>query len=100
VTLRLKPLYLKIGLAIGIFVLVAYLGIIVFGDNGLLDLNRKKERLRAIQAKNRTVEKESVDLYRRVTRLKNDPLYLEYVIRQELCVVGEDEIVFKFNSRD
>lgn len=98
--MTIKPLHLKIGLAIGIFILVAYFGVIIFGDNGLLDLNRKRERLHAIQAENKTIEKESINLYRRVNRLKNDPDYLEYIIRRELCVIGEDQIIFKFNSRE
>lgn len=93
-----KPWQLKIGLAAAILILAAYLGAILFGDNGLIALNRKKARLEKIQAENRVIEKENRALYRRVNRLKNDPAYLEYIIRQELSLVGEDEIVFKFKK--
>ena len=95
-----KPWQLKIGLAAAILILVAYLGAIIFGDNGLMDLNRKKAQLEEIQAENQAIEKDNLALYRRVSRLKNDPTYLEYIIRQELSLVGEDEIVFKFRSED
>jgi len=93
-----KPWQLKIGLAAAILILAAYLGAILFGDNGLIELNRKKARLEEIQAENRGIEKDNRALYRRVNRLKNDPAYLEYIIRQELSLVGEDEIVFKFEK--
>lgn len=93
-----KPSHLKIGLAATVFILVAYFGVIIFGDNGLLDLNRKKERLYTIQAKNKAIENKSINLYRKLDRLTKDTNYLEYIIRQELCFVGEDEIVFRFDS--
>ena len=96
--MTLKPWQLKIGLAAAILILAAYLGAILFGDNGLIELNRKKARLEEIQAENRGIEKDNRALYRRVNRLKNDPAYLEYIIRQELSLVGEDEIVFKFEK--
>ena len=95
-----KPWQLKFGLAAGIVILAAYLGATIFGDNGLMDLNRKKAQLKKIQAENQVIEKDNLVLYRRVNRLKNDPTYLEYIIRQELSLVGEDEIVFKFRSED
>jgi len=96
--MTLKPWHLKIGLAAGIFILAAYLGAIIFGDNGLMELNRKKAQLEKIQAENQGIEKKNQALYRRVNRLKNDPVYLEYIIRRELSLVGEDEIVFKFKK--
>lgn len=95
-----KPWQLKIGLAAGIFILAAYLGAILFGDNGLIELNQKKTRLKEIQAENQAIEKDNRALYRRVNRLKNDPAYLEYIIRRELSLINEDEIVFKFRSED
>ena len=96
--MTIKPFHLKIGLAAGIFILAAYFMVIIFGDNGLIDLNRKKTRLKEIQAENQAIEKENFRLYRRVNRLKNDPEFLEYIIRQELSLIGEDELVFKFKS--
>jgi len=98
--MTLKPWHLKIGLAAGIFILAAYLGAIIFGDNGLMELNRKKAQLEKIQAENQGIEKKNQALYRRVNRLKNDPAYLEHVVRQQLHVVGEDQLVFKFKSHN
>ncbi len=91
---------LKIGLISGVLFLLFFLGYAVLGDNGLLDVIRKKEHLHAIEAKNQKMESRNQELYRRVKRLKTDPRYLEYVIRQQLSVVGPDQIVFKFESAD
>lgn len=91
---------LKIGLISGVLFLIFFLGYAVWGDNGLLDVIRKKEHLHAIEAKNRQIESRNQDLYRRVKRLKTDPRYLEYVIRQQLSVVDPEQIVFKFQSAD
>ena len=96
--MRVKPLYLKLAMVVGILFLLYYLGGIVAGDNGLMDLNRKQARLEKIQAENKRIERENQALYRRVNRLKNDPAYLEHVVRQQLHVLGEDQLVFKFKS--
>lgn len=96
--MSVKPLYLKLAMVIGIVFLLYYLVDIVAGDNGLMDLNSKQARLEQIQTANKQIERENQALYRRVNRLKNDPAYLEHVVRQQLHVVGEDQIVFKFNS--
>ncbi len=96
--MTLRPVHIKIGLLVGILLLVAYFGRIALGDHGWLELNRKKQRLETIEAANSAIEDENLRLYRRVNRLKNDPEYLEYIIRRELSVIGEDQIVFKFES--
>ena len=93
-----KPLYIKLAMGIGILFLLYYLGGIVAGDKGLMDLNHKQARLEEIKAANKQIERENQALYRQVNRLKNDPTYLEHVVRKQLHVVGEDQLVFKFKS--
>jgi cell division protein FtsB len=96
--MSLKPLYFKIGLAAALIFLAAYFAVTVFGKNGLMEVNRKQQHLSRIQAENTRIEKENRRLYRRLSRLKNDPAYLEHMIRQQLCVVSKDQFVFKFGS--
>ena len=68
---------------------------VVFGENGLIDLNGLKiERDRLLQ-KNSELEQENISLYREIGRLKNDPKYVENVARQELGVIGKDEVIIK-----
>ena len=93
-----KPMHIKIGIAICVLFLIYYLGGSVFGENGLMDLKRKQAQLECVENTNRRIEEKNRELYRQVDRLKNDPAYLEHVVRQQLCVVDKEELVFIFQS--
>ena len=85
----------KILLSLSILVIFSLLLFIVFGDNGLVDLNLlKKERDRLIE-KNTKITMDNLSLYREIDRLKHDSKYIEDVVRQELGLIGEDEVIFK-----
>ena len=45
--------------------------------------------------KNAELKQENISLYREIGRLKNDPKYVENVARQELGVIGKDEVIIK-----
>jgi cell division protein FtsB len=68
---------------------------IVFGENGLVDLNRLKTERDHLLKKNEALTKENLTLYREIERLKEDPEYVENVARQELGVIGKDEVILK-----
>ena len=77
-------------------VLIGLLGfalVIVFGNQGLIDLYRQRGTLERQLAKNERQERANISLLRRIERLKNDPAYLERVAREELLMVGPNEIV-------
>lgn len=82
-------------LALTILLLSSLLLFIVFGDNGQIDLNRLKTERNNLLQKNEALEQENLSLYREIERLKNDPKYVENVARQELGVIGKDEVIFK-----
>ncbi len=75
-----------------------YAGLIVFGDNGFLHLQQMRAELEQLKALNASIEKDNNDLYNTVNRLKNDPVYIEHVIRKQLQMNGPDEIIFKFSN--
>jgi len=79
---------------IGILLLFFF---ILFGDNGLMDLNRFKKERNILIEKNQMIEQEISSLLVEVDRAKNDPAYIETVARQELGMIGRDEIILKFN---
>ena len=68
---------------------------VVFGENGLVDLNRLKTERDGLLHKNAELKQENISLYREIGRLKNDPKYVENVARQELGVIGKDEVIIK-----
>ncbi len=78
---------------LGLFVL---LGVIIFSEKGLSDLNRlKAERDILLENKN-AFDEENRILYRKIKRLKDDPRFIESVARDELGMIGKDEIICKF----
>jgi cell division protein FtsB len=73
---------------------------ILFGDQGLVDLNLLKIEKDRLDDKNNRMEKENQSLYRTIERLKNDPVYIENVARQELGMIGKDEVIFKPGKKE
>jgi len=67
--------------------------VIVFGDNGLVELSRMKDRQRHLAAGNETLARENVSLYRIIGRLKDDPVYIESVARHELGMIGNNDVI-------
>ena len=67
----------------------------LFGENGLADLYRLKTERDILIKKNDELIRENLSLYREIERLKNDPEYVENVARNELGVIGKDEVVIK-----
>lgn len=74
-------------------VLLGFLLMIVFGDNGLIEFSRFRAKEKAMAEQNQELAIENIELYRIVDRLKHDPEYIEMVARSELGMVGKDDIV-------
>ena len=88
----------KFLLFLAILVLFNLILVVIFSDNGLVDLILlRKEKERSAE-KNREVIRENLSLYREIERLKHDPEFIESVARKELGVVGKDEVILKPRS--
>lgn len=88
----------KFLLFLAILVLFNLILVVIFSDNGLVDLIMlRKEKERSTE-KNREVIRENLSLYREIERLKHDPEFIESVARKELGVVGKDEVILKPRS--
>lgn len=86
-------LALKFMVAAAALAMVILLALIIFGDNGRVELTRLRERQQALAERNQTLARENVDLYRIIKRLKNDLVFIESVARNELGMVGKDDLV-------
>ncbi len=95
---QFKPVYLKIVLLLGALMLISYVAMIFIGENGLRDLDAMKQELKQINIKNEEIQQENVEIYRKIERLKTDPVYMENIAREQLKMIGEKEIVFKFGD--
>ena len=69
--------------------------LIIFGDNGLVDFVFIKGERDSLIEKNEKLNQENLNMYREIDRLKNDPKFVENVVRQELGVIDKDEVIFK-----
>jgi len=88
----------KFLLFLAILMLFNLILVVIFSDNGLVDLILlRKEKERSAE-KNREVIRENLSLYREIERLKYDPEFIESVARKELGVVGKDEVILKPRS--
>jgi cell division protein FtsB len=89
----------KIIFSVVILVLVNLLLVIVFGDNGLVDyFLLRNERDRLIH-KNEALSRKNLALYREIDRLKNDLKFVENVARQELGMIGKNEMIIKLEEK-
>ena len=90
----------KILLSFAILALGSMLFFVIFGENGLADLNLLKQEQNLLLEKNKALEQKNIALYREIHRLKNDLKYIESVARRELGMIRKDEVIFKLkNSR-
>ncbi len=89
---------LNIMISMAILVFFSMLLLIVFAENGLVDLNfLRKERDRLVE-KNESLARDNLVLYNEIERLKNDDKYIENIARQELGMIGKNEIILKSQS--
>ena len=86
-------------LTFAVIALFVLLLLILFGDKGLADLNMLEKNRDRLVEKNGRLMRENLSLYRSIERLKTDPAYIENIARQELGVVGENELIIKLSGR-
>ena len=85
-------------LAVAIVVSLMMMMFILFGENGLADLNRLKAERDDLLKKNAELIQQNLFLCREIERLKTDPEYVENLARKELGVIRKDEVVIKLKK--
>lgn len=90
----------NIALSLAALVMFSMLLFIIFGDNGFADLNVMKSGRDSLVIKNEVLLRKNLSLYHTIQRLKNDNEFIENVARQELGLVGRQELVFKMMNTD
>jgi cell division protein FtsB len=87
----------KITLGLVFSAMLVFLLVIIFGDNGWVELKRLQDIHSALVVSNAQMTRENSQMYEIVGRLQNDPEYIENIARQELGMIRPDEVIFKFN---
>ena len=80
-------------------IIAVFIGALVtFGDRGLIDNFRMKERLISLKRANNDLARENGELKRSNSLLRNDLSYVEMVARNELGMVRKGTFVFQFDN--
>ena len=88
----------SISISIAVFLLFSILFFIIFSEHGLVDLNMLKKERDQLVEKNEILRNENLILSAEIDRLQHDPKYIESIARQELGMVGQDELILKPQS--
>lgn len=83
-------------LTLAIGALLVILMFVIYGKKGLMDVHALRQQRDRLIERNEVLNRENLVLYREIDRLKHDPLYIEAIARQELGLVGKNEMIFKF----
>ena len=70
----------------------------VFGEDGLIDYYRLRDRHRDLAAANEETGHQNLELYRVIERLSGDLDYIETMARREMGMVAPEEFIFKFEA--
>ncbi|MBU1184636.1 MAG: septum formation initiator family protein [Proteobacteria bacterium] len=79
-----------------LIVLVLIMGaLITFGDRGLIDNYRMKEKLMSLKKNNHEITLENIALKKNITLLRDNLSYIGTVARSELGMVKKGELVYR-----
>jgi cell division protein FtsB len=74
-------------------------GLAVFGVKESVRAWQMRRDVRAVEREMEALRAKQAELTRTVERLRNDPLYIEKLAREEMGMVREGETVLKFPSQ-
>ena len=89
---------LTILLLVSVLMLLALLFFIIISDQGFADLRSLKRERDQLVGENEKLARENQAISIEIDRLKHDLGYIESIARQELGMIGEDEIILKPQS--
>lgn len=89
----------NIFIAFAILLLFSMILFMIFGDYGLADLHIIKQERDSVIEKNEAIDQENLSMYREVYRLEHDLKYVEKVARDELGMIGKDEVIIKTKKK-
>jgi cell division protein FtsB len=79
-----------------LIVFVSLMGaMITFGDRGLVDNYRMKEKLMALKKINHEITLENIALKKNITLLRDDLPYIEMMARSGLGMVKKGDMVYR-----
>ena len=83
-----------------IAMVVLAVGLAVFGVKESVRAWQMRHDMRAVEREVEALRAKQAELTRTVERLRNDPLYIEKLAREEMGMVREGETVLKFPAQN
>ena len=83
-----------------LFVLLLILWIVFAPNRGIFDMVRTREKIEKLQAENLRLAEENKALQEEISRLKDDPTYLEEKARNEYGMLKENEVLYIFKKKE
>lgn len=71
---------------------------ILVGDKGISSLQLLKNERNDLKRAHAELRRNNLNLFQEIERLKNDPVYIETIARQELGLIGKKEIVINMSN--
>ncbi len=71
---------------------------IIYGDNGYMEMQHLIKVKQKLLLKKKTLYQTNINLYSKINRLKDDPVFIENIARKELGMVMPDEIILQFRQ--
>jgi cell division protein FtsB len=72
----------------------------VYGNNGFAEFNKMKQSRNTIIKKNEELIQKNLTMYHTIERLRKDKAFIENVARNDLGVVGKNELIFQMPKID
>ena len=73
-----------------------YVPVKLHDDNGYRRIQRISAELEALEARNRRIQRENESLRTQIQAIQSDPDYIENLARNEMGMIGPDEVVYQF----
>ena len=73
-------------------------GIVLFGEAGLLSAYRMSQQNAQLEARIDTLQRDNQRLLNSIDAVQKSPRRLEHTIRSSLSLVGPDELLFEFQD--
>ena len=83
------------------FPLLVGLGLVILTLSGYREwkkMDRLAQKRDKLISYNQELNKTNEEIYRKINRLKSDPVYLEEIARKEFGLVKPDEIIFSLDE--
>ena len=85
------------GWTLWVFPILLGAGLIILvysGHNEITKMKQLAQKREALILLNQELNRKNEEMYREISRLKQDPIYLEEIARKEFGLVKPDEIIF------